>query len=328
MDLGGTLETALRGAFGPDAAAYALLAIGLNVQFGYTGLANFGQVGFALLASYGVGVTVVTWDLSLWLGIGLGLALCVVFALALGLPTLKLRADYFAITTIAAAEILRVLARSSSATDLTGGPFGLQDVADEFLRLSPFSGRHGFGQFSYTATQLWTLTVSWVLVALAVVFVALLMSSPWGRVVRSIREDEDVAASVGKNVLAYKLQALVIGGILGGLAGVMLTLGNSSVNANTFSPLVTFFAYAALILGGVGARLGPVVGAVLFWFIFSGSQSLLAGLASEGWLPGFLNGEEAQGALAAALIGLLLVTLTAFRAQGLLGSREDMVFGD
>lgn len=328
MDLGGTLETALRGAIGPDAAAYALLAIGLNVQFGYTGLANFGQVGFALLASYGVGVTVDTWGMSMWLGIVIGLLLCVVFALLLGIPTLKLRAEYFAITTIAAAEILRLLARSTSATDLTGGPFGLQSVADDFLRLNPFSsGRYGFGQLSYTSTQLWTLTVSWVLVALTVGFVALLMSSPWGRVVRAIREDEDVAASVGKNVLAYKLQALVIGGVIGGLAGVMMTLGNATVNANTFSPLVTFFAYAALILGGVGTRLGPVVGAVLFWFVFAGSQSLLAGFASEGWLPGFLQGSEAQGALAAALIGLLLMSMTAFRAQGIFGKREDMVFG-
>jgi branched-chain amino acid transport system permease protein len=282
-----------------------------------------------LLASYGIGVSVVTWGWSLWVGIGVGLGLCVVFALLLGIPTLKLRAEYFAITTIAAAEILRFVARSTSSTDITGGPYGLQAVSGDFIRLNPFPAgqRYGFGQFSYTSTQLWTMTVAWALVALSVAFVALLMSSPWGRVIRSIREDEDVASSVGKNVFSYKLQALVIGGVIGGLAGVMITLGNSTVNAASFHPLVTFFAYACLILGGVGTRLGPVVGAMLFWFVFSGSQSLLAGFTAEGWLPTFLQGSEARGALAAALIGVLIVTLTAFRAQGIFGKREEMVFG-
>jgi neutral amino acid transport system permease protein len=329
MDLVGTFQSALRAGFGPTAASYALLAIGLNLQFGYAGLANFGQVGFMLLGAYGVGITVATWGWSMWLGIVVGLLACVVFALLLGLPTLKLRADYFAITTIAAAEILRFVFRSSTARDLTGGPFGLQSIAGDFHDLNPFDqGRYGIGQFSYTHTQLWTMLCAWSVVVLAVLFVAALMSSPWGRVIRSIREDEDVAASVGKNVFAYKLQALVIGGVIGGLAGVLLALGNATVNANTFQPLVTFFAYAALIMGGVGTRLGPVFGAILFWFIFTGSQSLLSGMSSEGWLPTFLRGGDAQGALAAVLIGALVIGVTAFRPQGVFGKREDMVFGD
>ena len=103
-----------------------------------------------------------------------------------------------------------------------------------------------------------------------------LMSSPWGRVIRSIREDEDVANSLGKNVYAYKLQSLVLGGVLAGLAGVMLALGANTVNANSFAPQVTFFLYAALILGGAATRIGPIVGAMLFWFILAGGQTALA----------------------------------------------------
>lgn len=329
MDLIGSLETAFRSALGPSAVAYAFLAIGLNVQFGHAGLANFGQVGFMLLASYGMGVAVVTWGWPLWLGILLGLLLCVLFALLLGLPTLRLRADYFAITTIAAAEILRYAARSTSATDLTGGPFGRQGISGDFLDLNPFSvGDYGFGQFTFRATQLWTMVVGWPLVLLATGMVVLLIASPWGRVLHSVREDEDVASSLGKPVFGYKLQALVIGGVIGGLGGVMLTLANSSVNANSFHPLVTFYAYAALIIGGVGSRMGPIVGAMVFWFIFTFSQSILAGFEQEGWIPGFLEGSQAQGALAAALIGLLIVLVTVFRPQGLLGSRKDMVFAD
>lgn len=322
-------QGALRSAFGPEAAAYALLAIGLNVQFGHAGLANFGQVGFMMLAAYGIGVSVATWGWSLWVGIAVGLGVCVVFALLLGVPTLKLRADYFAITTIAAAEILRLMIRSTSAVDLTGGPYGLQDVSGQFLRLNPFSpgARYGWGQFSYVSTQLWTMVVAWSVVALAVMFVARLMSSPWGRVVRSIREDEDVASSVGKNVFGYKLQVLVIGGVIGGLAGVMTTLGNSTVNDVAFVPLVTFFAYACLIMGGVGSRIGPVVGAILFWFLFRTAQTTLSQFQAQGWLPEWLGGVGTRGALASVLMGLLLVVVTAFRPQGMFGKREDMVFG-
>jgi ABC-type branched-subunit amino acid transport system permease subunit len=459
MDPVALFQGAARSAFGPDAAAYALLAIGLNMHFGHAGLANFGQVGFMMLAAYGVGVSVATWGLSLWLGVALGLGLCVVFALLLGLPTLKLRADYFAITTIAAAEILRLLFGATSAVDLTGGPYGLQDISPRFLRLNPWvwddsrtglgaflqnlagpwafrtsmvlgliaiigvavlltarrrdrggppepsvgaefvpgtdaardgtlvragdahdgdavasAGSHAgpgegsnpghhaawprwltvslvvlvgvtgyvavvlglghytvydaqFQQFRFIATQYWTMAVAWTLVIASVIFVARLMSSPWGRVIRSIREDEDVASSVGKNVFGYKLQALVIGGVIGGLAGVTTTLGNSAVNDVAFVPLVTFFAYACLIIGGVGTRVGPVLGAMLFWFVFRAAQTSLSQFQAEGWLPDWLGGAGARGALASALMGVLLVAVTAFRPQGILGKREDMVFG-
>jgi branched-chain amino acid transport system permease protein len=125
-------------------------------------------------------------------------------------------------------------------------------------------------------------------------------------------------------VFAYKLQVLVLGGVIAGLGGVMLALANSTVNANTFQPQVTFFTYAVLILGGAATRLGPVVGAMLFWFVFSGAQSLLSQLDSEGHLPGFLQGTEAQGALATALIGALIMALMTLRPQGLFGRRDEM----
>jgi len=325
MDWLGILQTGFRSAVGPDAAILALLAVGLNVHFGYCGLRNFGQIGFALVGAYGVGCTVATFELSLWLGVVIGLVLAAVLALALGVPTLRLRMDYFAITTIAAAEILRVVARSSSAEDLTGGPFGLQAFAGDFLDLNPFDpGRYGTGQFSFTHTQLWAMTVTWVLVALCTVVVLLAVRSPWGRVVRSIREDEDVASSLGKPVLAYKLQVLVLGGVIAGLAGVMGALGNSTVNANSFGTQETFFAYAALIIGGAATRFGPIVGALLFRFLFTASQALLAQLGGEGWLPGFLEGDQAQNATAICLIGVLIMVLMALRPQGIFGRREEM----
>lgn len=327
MEIGDIFGNAARAALGPEAAILALLALGLNVHFGYTGLYNFGQVGFMLMGAFGVGVAVATWGWSMWVGIALAIVLAVAFALALGLPTLRLRADYFAIVTIASAEILRFVARSSSAIDLTGGPYGLQDVANDFYDLNPFADGIDFGSFRYSANQLFSLTVGWVLVGLCTYLVYRLIGSPWGRVVRSIREDEDVARSLGKNVFGYKMQSLVIGGVLGGLGGIMWALTTSSVNANTFQPQQTFFAYTILIIGGAATPLGPVVGAIIFQFIFAGSQSTLAQLAREGWLPGFLEGSQARGALSLALVGLILVLMLTFRPEGIFGNREEIALG-
>ena len=327
MDLEAVLGNAIRSAFGPTAAVYALAAIGLNLHYGYTGLLNFGQVGFMLVGAYGMAVTVGTFGLSLWLGIAIGIGLAVVLALLLGIPTLRLRSDYFAITTIAAAEILRFLVRSGSAADLTGGPFGIQSIAGSFFRLNPYpSGRFSLGVsgLSFSSQQLWTLTVTWALVGLATVLIAVLMRSPWGRVIKSIREDEDVARSLGKNVFAFKMQSLVIGGVIGGFAGIMFALGSSSANANSYQPTVTFFAYAILILGGAASKLGPIVGAVIFWFLYAGFQSLLRQADQEDLIPGFLSGSEAVGAISLILVGIALMALMVFRPQGIFGDRNEM----
>lgn len=329
MDVVAIIQNGLRAAIGPVAAAYALAAIGLNIHYGYTGLRNFGQVGFMLVGAYGVGVAVATWGWSMWVGIVVGILASVALALILGLPTLRLRTDYFAIATIAAAEILRLVARSTSATDLTGGPFGLQNVATAFADLNPIAdGRYGVGRLTFSAGQLWAMLVTWVLVAVATVVLWRLMRSPWGRVIRSIREDEDVATSLGKNTFAYKLQSLVLGGVLAGLAGVMLALGNNTVNANTFAPQVTFFLYAALILGGAATRIGPIIGAVLFWFLLAAGQTALAELGANDLLPGVLDNSTAQGATAFALVGVGLIALMTFRPQGIFGDREEIKLGD
>src|SRR3954466_8424155 len=118
------LSVALKSALGFQAVFFALLAIGLNVHFGYTGLLNFGQIAFAMLGGFGIAVSVSQWGLPFWVGGVVGLAAAVVLALLLGLPTLRLRADYLAIVTIATAEGLRLLFRSVSATEVTGGPRG------------------------------------------------------------------------------------------------------------------------------------------------------------------------------------------------------------
>jgi neutral amino acid transport system permease protein len=325
VDIVSILGTGLRSAFGPTAAAYALLAIGLNMHYGFTGLLNFGQVGFMLVGAYGVGVSVATFGLPLWVGVLVGIGLAVILALLLGIPTLRLRSDYFAITTIAVAEILRLLVRSGPARELTGGPFGLQSIAGSFYAINPIPvGNYGFGRLTYSHQTLWAMTFAWGLALLSTLLLIGLMRSPWGRVIKAIREDEDAARALGKNVFSYKMQSLVIGGVIGSFAGIMWAIGNNTVNADTYQPQVTFFAYTILILGGAASRFGPILGAVVFWFLFSSIQSALRQAGSAGQLPSFIEA-NAAGQLALAAVGIALILLMVFRPEGALGNKREMM---
>ncbi|HUG84878.1 MAG TPA: hypothetical protein VMM13_09950, partial [Euzebya sp.] len=179
MDIGNIFIDGFRAAFGVEAVVFALAAIGLNIHFGYTGLLNFGQVGFMLVGAYGVAIagracpgTAATQSAAnqigpceepLIVGILLGIALAVILALLLGAPTLRLRADYLAITTIAAAEILRFLFRSDTLAPITNSVFGIQQFAGGFFALNPIPPGRYFGQMNYSSQQLWTMLVGWSL---------------------------------------------------------------------------------------------------------------------------------------------------------------------
>jgi branched-chain amino acid transport system permease protein len=316
MDWGGIFSSSLSDMIGPFAAIYALAAIGLNLHFGYTGLLNFGQVAFMLVGAYGVGVGVVTWGLSLWWSLLIAVAASVVLALILGIPTLRLRGDYLAIATIAAGEVLRLFFNSSYLQPLTNGSFGLGPSNGDFTALSPFAGAANYqlGPFQYTGSALWVMVVTWALVLLGCGLLYLLMRSPWGRVLRSVREDELAARSLGKNVYSFKLQSLVLGGVLGGFSGVMYTMEVPTQYPSNFMPEITFYLWVIIILGGAGRILGPVLGSILFWFIFSFLGSFLGEL-----FPG-----SNTGAARIAIVGVILMLLMVFRPEGILGSKEEM----
>jgi len=318
------LADALRGAFGPVAAIYALAAIGLNLHFGYTGLLNFGHVGFLLVGAYGVAITVSVFGGPLWLGVLVGLAASVLLALLLGIPTLRLRADYLAIATIAAGEVLRIVFNAGFAAPLTGGVYGLQRFANAFYAANPIpTGSYGFGPLAFTQRDLWVMLVGWGGAALVTLGVFLLVRSPWGRVLLAVREDEDAARSLGKNVYGYKMQSLALGGVIGALAGMLLAIDAQAVAPNTFNPELTFNMYALLILGGAGTVLGPVLGSVIFWFLLTFADSGLRRLVEGGYLPDFVSPADV-GALRFALVGVLLMLLLVYRPQGVLGDAELM----
>ena len=333
MDIGSVLETAILQFIGLNACYYAIAAIGLNVQFGYTGLLNFGQAGFMAAGAYGIGQTASVFGISMWWGIGIAVGYSVFLGLLMGVPTLRLRADYLAIVTIASAEIVRLVVRSVWAKDAFGGTDGLSGFATTFqkvgadLGLAP-AGSYGFWIFTFSGRNLWNLIVGWSLVAIFGVIVWLLMKSPWGRVLKAIREDEDAVRSLGKNVYSYKMQALVLGGVIGAFAGMMLALGNANVQPDNYSRDLTFFVLTGLVLGGVAKVTGSIVGPMLFWFIYAFLDSLLREIVDKPVRIGDFTLIQSTdiGAVVFMVMGGLLIGLMVYRPQGLFGNKKEMAF--
>ena len=176
MDIVSALQVALAQLVGPSAIFYALLAIGLNLHFGYAGLLNFGQIGFALLGGYGVGIMAVNYDQPLWLGAIVGIAAAAVLAMVLGVPTLRLRADYLAIVTIAASEILRLVFRSTSTDEVTHSTNGIYGYSAPFYAQSPFDNgkQYSFLGIKFIGGDLWAMVIGWSIVALLCLMVYLL----------------------------------------------------------------------------------------------------------------------------------------------------------
>lgn len=328
MDIGLILRATGQAALGPDACYYALAASGLNIHLGYTGLLNFGQAAFAAVGAYGMAVAVTTYGVSLWSAMGIGLVASVVLALAMGLPTLRLRSDYLAIVTLAAAEIIRLIVRSVRYTGTLGGTDGLQSFGDAFFRLNPFHGG-SYTPLQFRPDQVWLLLWAWPLVGLCCLVTFLLMRSPWGRVVKAIREDEDAVRSLGKSTFWYKTQSLIVGGVFGAAAGIVFALSKQSVNPDDYSTKFTFTALTVLILGGTARVLGPVVGAAIFIGALQFLDVALRQVIASGWVPEWLPLDLNKVAIVRLMfVGLALVLLMIFRPQGILGDRREVAIRD
>jgi neutral amino acid transport system permease protein len=316
-----------KAAFSFQAIFFALMAIGLNVHFGYTGLLNFGQIAFAMLGGFGIAISVTKWGAPFWVGVLVGLTGAVVLALLLGIPTLRLRADYLAIVTIASAEGLRLTFRSVSATPVTGGTRGIAAFNRDFIALAPWntSRRYNILGTTWSGGELWVCLIGWTLVVLFSLLIWALMRSPWGRVVKAIREDEDAVRALGKNVYSYKMQALVLGGVIGAFGGMIYAVGTGSANPDQYQNANTFLAYGALILGGAARVLGPVIGAMLLLFILQFADTMLRALIANGVIPSEILSATDVAQLRYVLVGVGLMLLLVFRPQGIFGDRREVM---
>jgi neutral amino acid transport system permease protein len=324
IDWGAIFGNAAVELISPTTAAYALAALGLAIHFGFTGLLNFGQAGFMLLGAYGYAIPALKLGWPVWACVLTALAASVVFALILGIPTLRLRADYLAIVTIAAAEVLRLIFTTNEFQEVTGSANGLSEYQTGILAFNPFPpGRYGFGPFIFDNRVWFFLVIAWIVVAIAAVFTWLIMRSPWGRVVKGIREDEDAVRALGKNVYSYKMQSLVLGGLFGTVAGILFVLPRAVV-PSYFQPSLTFFIYAILLLGGAATILGPILGSIVFWVLLSFFSGFIARAVEAGWLP-FMTQVQA-GQIRFILVGVAIMLIVVFMPQGILGNRKELAF--
>ena len=324
MDWLGILSNSAQSILSPATIAYALAALGLALHFGFAGLLNFGIAGFMAIGAYGYVISALSFGLPWWAGMLVGIGGAVVFAIILGIPTLRLRGDYLAIVTIAAAEIVRLLFLTTAFTPITGSADGLSGYHTSFRNSNPFpEGDYGFGTWTYNNTEVWGLTFGLIVLALCVLLLWRLVKSPWGRIIKGIREDEDAVRALGKNVFAYKLQALIIGGVFGALGGIVLALP-SAVNPGVYVTSLTFFVWTALLLGGAATVFGPVLGAAIFWLVLTFFGNVLPALVTSGVL-GFLSTQQAS-IIRFILVGVGLMLLVIYRPQGILGDKKELTF--
>ena len=306
---------------GVVAGIYTLFTLGLQVQFGLAGLLNFGQVGFMAIGAYTMAILVAKEGWSMWVATPVAIAAAALAGVLVGLPTLRLRGDYFAIVTIAFSEIVRWVATNEDG--LTGGAQGTINLAGQGTA-AQYNGqwerfqRWVGAQLHVGDKDVVMLLLVWAAALLLVWLTARLARTPWGRVLRAIREDEDATASLGKHVFSYRLQALALGAALAGLAGCVYAWQFSFFSPDDYQPLITFFGWMILILGGVGRVWAVPVGALVFGFLFAATRFF--DFAPFSYLD---SADRAYVRL--MLIGLVIILLVVFRPQGLLGRRDEMV---
>lgn len=160
--------------------------------------------------------------------------------------------------------------------------------------------------------------MSWISIVLVLLLLRRLTNSPWGRALRAVREDEDAVRALGKNAVWLKLQSFMLGAGIAGLSGVLLAFNYGTIQVSTFVPILTFYVWAIMILGGVGSLTGPIFGSIIFWVII-GETNGIAQLIFEN-----ANGQQIAG-VRFVLVGLLIMILMIFRPSGLMGKKEELL---
>ena len=345
------LAAMLTGALGPTyflflvglAGMYALLSFGLNAQWGFTGLINFSVAAFFGIGAYGSALITASsspvaerladvpvlgslFGLPL-VGLAVGLAVAFVLAVLIGIPTLRLRADYLAIASLGLAEVVRLIVLNERW--LTNGSAGVRGIPGFFagwpvlgtfpeampgLRLEVIPGSPVLLETAFWQAL---LNVLLVLAFAGGVYFVLRRAhrSPWGRVLRTIRSDEDLARALGKDTYSFKMQSFVLGSLIMALAGVFYTHLNLYVGPGDLDPITTFYAWVAVILGGSGSNRGALFGGIVIVTIREGTRFL-----NDVALP------IDPAPLRLLLIGVVIIAVMRYRPQGVLPPQRELIW--
>jgi len=281
---------------------YSLLALSLNLQLGFTGLINFGQVMFFAIGAYASGLLTVRVGVPIPLAIIAAMLITGAVGMLISLPTRSLKADYWAISTLVAAETVRLIAINEEW--LTGGTFGVMNIPQ------PLGGLVGSASY-----PLVFLAITVILVAIVYVLINFITDSPFGRDLRGVRDDEDLCLGLGKNTRKLKVQSMLLAGMIAGLGGALFAHYITFISPQNFRPIETFLIWAMIIIGGRGNHKGAILGAVLI-------QTLNV---STRFLSGPFEASSAfMGSLRMALIGLLIIVFLLYRPEGLLRERKKL----
>jgi len=279
---------------------YALMSMSLNFQVGFTGLINFGQVAFFCIGAYTSSLLVVKAGVPILGGFLAGMALSGVFGYIMSIPTRSLKSDYWAIATLASGEIVRLVALNEQW--LTAGPFGVMSIPRPFLDLFPKEAYPFFYLLFVAACVL-----------IAYLLLSLLVDSPFGRNLKAIRDDEELCLSLGKDTQQLKLQAMVVAGIVAGLAGCLFAFYITYISPENFRPIETFLIWAMIIVGGRGNLAGAITGAVVIQ-LFNVSTRFIGN-----YVP---FGSDTMAALRMTIIGVLIILFLLYRPEGLFKERK------
>lgn len=291
------------------ALIFALITLGLNLQWGLTGLFNVGVAGFVAIGAYTSALMTTPDDVARFGGFDLpivvgwlGAMLVAGIAAAItGFATLRLKSDYLAITTFGVAVVVQLVALN--AQSLTGGAFGIGFIPRPFAGLAETP-------FYFNLANLAVISAVTLVAYLGLQHLA---RSPWGRVLKALREDERAAISLGKSARFYRVQAFAVGGALMGLAGAVQAHFIGFIAPDNYVPMLTFQVWVMLIVGGSGSNRGAVIGSVLVWAIWAGSGALVSSLAPA-------DQQARAAALQITAIGVMLCVILLIRPSGLFGN--------
>ena len=290
------------------ALIFSVAVMGLNLQWGYTGLFNAGVAGFLAVGGYAMAMLTGPsrpqvfggFELPFVVGLVGAMAAAGLAALVIGLITLRLRDEYLAVATFGIAVTIQLVCVNWEA--VTGGTLGLIGIPNPTKAMAE-------GPLAQNA-----LYLAIVLAVGGLAFAALqsIVRAPWGRRLKAIREDETAAASLGKNPARIRLESFVLGCMLMGLSGALYVGFIGYVSPFDFLPIVTFQIWTMLIVGGSGNNRGAILGALIVWGVWTGSGYTISQVVPPEW-------QSRSGALQSVLIGLILVLMLIFRPRGLIG---------
>lgn len=331
------------------ASIYALLALGLNSQWGYNGHLNFGVVGFFMVGAFTTALFTTTLPTGLmaqysqqafglnWpflAGVAVAAVVAGVVGLLVAVPVLRLRVDFLAIATLGIAEIIRLIFQNERW--LANGPQPMRGIPQPLSCLFshpvscggwvPDSVAAFFNPMMPRDYGFLYLVIVTLILAFCYIALETAMRSPWGRVLRAVRDEESSASMSGKYVTGYRVQAFVVGSVVMGIAGALYGHYVTSIDFSHFKPLFgTFIVWVMLMLGGSGNNRGAVLGAFVVWAVWVGTSFLTNAIEPAlGAVSPILA--ERSAYIRWLLVGLLLLFIVLFRPKGLL--KEEKIVSD